>query len=483
MAQPNLDEEREWIGDWWLPEKPDVIVPGILRYEPDTGLHLQLIGGFEDESVARLPPGLLMLPAGPTRWSMVHGRAESTLITLRDVHHRKTSGYTFGISRPASQLLAPTVALIGIHQAVDAQFGEVTVSIERLHNWASADGLSTKWKFDEKNSGPTGEASVEILPQANQETIVGDLSVRLVYPHSLPQPKTSPRAVSGEIRQWATLTFEFAQATSFEDALDYAASARDLATLSTMTRCGVIWMRLLAADPTDTDPYPTRRGKGAVEAYYHSTVLPGPDNTDKRMEPLFTLSDVEFGTFMATWLNRKELEAPRRMLLTPLGAVGPGYVEPETLAAVSAAEVLHRSLHAEPGIPQDTFDEIKAMLLDAVPPEHKEWLNGRLSSNQPGLARRLRELAESIDIEVLAVVVPSTKDWVSKATSSRNTIAHGGGSRGSDTFESLIALTIVTRAIIALVLLTEYGIATDRLKSLVDSHDYFRKAAEAAKRL
>ncbi|WP_155057833.1 ApeA N-terminal domain 1-containing protein [Streptomyces blattellae] len=44
----NLDEAGEWAGLWWLPEDPDEQVPGVLRYDPESGLSLSLIGAFED---------------------------------------------------------------------------------------------------------------------------------------------------------------------------------------------------------------------------------------------------------------------------------------------------------------------------------------------------------------------------------------------------------------------------------------------------
>ena len=29
-----LDESAEWTGHWWLPEEPDRVIPGVLRYDP-----------------------------------------------------------------------------------------------------------------------------------------------------------------------------------------------------------------------------------------------------------------------------------------------------------------------------------------------------------------------------------------------------------------------------------------------------------------
>lgn len=47
MDAPILHELKEWVGHWWRPEDPDTIVPGVLSYDQNTGLALQLIGGSQ----------------------------------------------------------------------------------------------------------------------------------------------------------------------------------------------------------------------------------------------------------------------------------------------------------------------------------------------------------------------------------------------------------------------------------------------------
>ncbi|WP_443058575.1 hypothetical protein [Streptomyces sp. NBC_00442] len=53
----HLDEAGEWSGLWWLPDDPGQPLPRVLRYSPDDGLALSLIGAFEDR-IMSVPPGL-----------------------------------------------------------------------------------------------------------------------------------------------------------------------------------------------------------------------------------------------------------------------------------------------------------------------------------------------------------------------------------------------------------------------------------------
>jgi hypothetical protein len=43
-----LSSEDTWRGQFWLPDKPEDVQRGILTYTPDEGVHLTLIGGFDD---------------------------------------------------------------------------------------------------------------------------------------------------------------------------------------------------------------------------------------------------------------------------------------------------------------------------------------------------------------------------------------------------------------------------------------------------
>ncbi|WP_208605857.1 hypothetical protein [Streptomyces albus] len=80
----NLDEVREWSGIWWLPDNPDQPLPGVLRYSPDNGLVLSLIGAFEDRIMSTPSPGLTVFHEGSRNWDVIHGAAEQQEISLLD---------------------------------------------------------------------------------------------------------------------------------------------------------------------------------------------------------------------------------------------------------------------------------------------------------------------------------------------------------------------------------------------------------------
>ena len=67
-----LDQAAEWAGQFWRPDQPDNVESGRLRYDPEDGLHLDLVSGARFPDLHDEFPWIL----GQT----VDGR----LVTLRD---------------------------------------------------------------------------------------------------------------------------------------------------------------------------------------------------------------------------------------------------------------------------------------------------------------------------------------------------------------------------------------------------------------
>ncbi len=115
----NLDESGEWSGIWWLPGAPDEKVPGVLRYDSESGLSLSLIGAFEDRVISSLAPGVTTVYEGHRTWDVIHGAAERREITLLGCVPSKKAQRTYGarIPTPETQTIAAVAALIGAHVA------------------------------------------------------------------------------------------------------------------------------------------------------------------------------------------------------------------------------------------------------------------------------------------------------------------------------------------------------------------------------
>jgi len=71
-------DPQEWTGHWWLPGVPDQTVPGVLRFGPNDGLTLSLIGGFESRVLHRHGSGMVERIGESRTWPVIQGVAGNT---------------------------------------------------------------------------------------------------------------------------------------------------------------------------------------------------------------------------------------------------------------------------------------------------------------------------------------------------------------------------------------------------------------------
>src|SRR5262245_39998207 len=183
----DLDESAEWAGLWWLPDESDEQIPGVLRYEPEGGLVLSLIGAFEDRIMSSPSPGVEVVHEGHRVWDVIHGVAKQRQITLLGcVPLGSTRTYGARVNSPDSQTVATTTALIGAHVSGtdDAAFSAAEVSVEDLGLWAASPVLEG---FRGTSDGKLdGSGHISVKPLAPQSIVVDETEFRLSHRHTSP---------------------------------------------------------------------------------------------------------------------------------------------------------------------------------------------------------------------------------------------------------------------------------------------------------
>ncbi|MBY8119497.1 hypothetical protein KW495_06095 [Vibrio fluvialis] len=67
MKKYNLNENYEFVGLWSTPTDPEQLIPGVLKYNAETGINLELEGSFSGEE-----------------FNIIHGHASGVNITVVD---------------------------------------------------------------------------------------------------------------------------------------------------------------------------------------------------------------------------------------------------------------------------------------------------------------------------------------------------------------------------------------------------------------
>ncbi|WP_329218846.1 hypothetical protein OG352_20835 [Streptomyces sp. NBC_01485] len=479
----NLDEAGEWSGIWWLPDDPDQPIPGILRYSPDDGLVLSLIGAFENRIMSTPSPGLTIFHEGSRNWDVIHGAAEQQEISLIGCYPsdvRRTIGSR--VKSPDKQTVVAMTALVGAHVngEDDAVFSAAEIAVEDLDFWAASSVFEGFLGATDGEIDGTGSISVKPVP--TRSVLVAGTEFRLQHQHTLPFFDHRKGGTVGRMHDTAFVRIVPAAPFSLGGAREAASLVQDLVSLATHRAAGVIWLRLEMAEPEPTllpDGHPAPRRR--AEVIYSPTALGrGNAKAVDHNRVFFTCESLPFEEVVPRWHEaRGRLKAATSMLLG-LRYAPARYVENNLLTAVGAAEVLHRGLRIdEKPFPRADFKAMRDAMLEQVPGRHRERFKGVIR-NDPTLRDRLYALAARPDQDAIALLMPDVDRWAERTTRARNDLTHEGRTPNHCT-EELIAVVEVTTAVIILNLLHELGLPAERQSEIVRKHPQLRATATTAR--
>ncbi|WBP92927.1 hypothetical protein O6072_25070 [Mycolicibacterium neoaurum] len=476
MARLDLSQEARWLGHFWLPDEPGNRQPGVLTYVPGEGLHLSLIGGFSDAAWIPRDSTTKLLSNRTRRWPLIQGHAERESITLLGCAEVRGQMAGTGTAMYRQEIRANS-ALVGIHiPAIDAPvFSGIELEVENLGGWASEPDMTIEIEIE---SAPR-RWRVQTEPQESRFAEVEGTTIELGRRYTLPDfdPRRGSSAVSGEAVSY--MQFQSKEPKALGDWINYVPILQDLLSLALDTPCGVVRQVLIpAADIFEDAAYDA---SARILLLTNEMVVPRPTEPGIQSEDaLFTLKDVDFAKVLPAWLAvRRQFLATCNMVIGAMYLSDPGYLASQVVTAVTAAEAMHRALSVEPPIPQAEFNLLKKQLVEIVPADRRQWLREKLGRNDHTLRQRLEHLVKRLDPSLAEKLLPNPEKWAAAATSTRNGIAHEGGSTGD--VELMYAVVKVTQAVVKMNLLSELGISVERLQYALATNRDFRSAARQAR--
>jgi hypothetical protein len=251
-------ENFEVRGHWWLPERSDYKVAGVLKFSAERGAELELFGSlrslldleerFERDGVTQveMTDNALELSA---RYPRVLGEAEGKPYTLDDCFATHTSWATFG--GPGSQILNIGRILRGVFfetgEAIEAS--GVSFAVAYLNYWLAETGITEKWNFSE-NGAPLAEGIPEFRLEASQSPIEKSRSpmartVTLRHRVGIEGDRIDRRSITQSFN-WRIDSS--GGKVSVEDALDWASGVQDLISICSLESAGFEFVQLCHPD-------------------------------------------------------------------------------------------------------------------------------------------------------------------------------------------------------------------------------------------
>ena len=162
-----------------------------------------------------------------------------------------------------------------------------------------------------------------------------------------------------------------------------------------------------------------------IELFFRLPELPEDSDTEGSRNMLFMFADIadSWEVCIQNWFQKSELLEPVYELYFGTLHQHDMYPIHEYSSLAQALETYHRRTSNRSELPKDDFKVRRKEILDAVSPEYKDWLQGKLNfANEISLAERLREILSTYT-EIFGPF-SGQEDFIKKIKDTRNYLTH-----------------------------------------------------------
>lgn len=374
-----IEEEYKKTGYFWLPEKKENKIPGILSINDGGKIELEIVGHFNDEIESSTDNDGL---------SRIIGHVESDgLVTLDDCFYTNKNISFGGISK--SKILVHRV-LSGAAWEKDevVTFNIFSFSVDCLDEWVGISGINVDSGWNSKT------ATISYIPPDNIGfSLDNGMKLEICFAYTLPG---SSRVTEAKITQRAYFRLESDKTRNLSE---FTAIAFKITNLMCFAMDEIVALKNVSATSSEIQhgigndkQYPV-----PISIYYQS--IPFAEKRPKKSwhEMLFNFGAIKADAqqVLNNWLNAYEDLYPALNLYFSTKAGAQKYLEGKFLALAQGLETYHRRTSIETLMDSDAFESLVAEILKTCPEKHIDWLQGRLRhGNEINLGKRLKKIIE-----------------------------------------------------------------------------------------
>jgi len=461
---------------WWLPEEPERKIAGVLTFSQDD-ISLELIGILPRPELKPDASGEVELSLGPLSRERILGLSTGgKAFTLENCQVS-----SFNLSMPGffTERLAPSLILEGAHYASGEEvvFDELSVRYTQLDAWVATSGLSLSLQGEEDLAGidvsfrPPEHLVVE-LPQ-------GTIEVAFSWQVS----DRAPLGTEINVKQQAAFVVRFHEPTGLEQTLDCGYQLRNLVALGVGVPVTPVSIAGFVLPPANAEPDPLTGlapRKLRINLFYRLGNVPDVKDVHPA-QMLFTLADARerLAALLENWFAKQELLRPVFDLY--FGAVynRQAFLEQRFLSLMQAIETYHRRTSAATDLPAADHERRLEEINEAVPAEHREWLEKKLKhSNELILRQRLEDVLERCPGVTQKLISSKKRSFVHRAVAARNYLTHYSPdlAQQAPVGMRLYPLTVQLQALIEMCLLRELGFGCEEIDGFFERVERYREA-------
>ncbi|CCI36132.1 ApeA N-terminal domain 1-containing protein [Microcystis aeruginosa] len=499
-------EEFVSLGKWWLPNKPEVVVPGKLSFSPESGATLELIGSFYSSHLKEI---------GQVKISSIEGESNLTSAVRLDFikpeeiiilglldNNEKITLYRCSGQVKSFEFTKLTASLsfnveyvfrkIHFEYEQDIKLKSISVQYSHLEKWVGKSGIQVFASQEENKIWMSYQP-----PSSIHLAKIGSLDLYITFSPVYP---FYPNAYNANIEQKTYLTIQNPCNQPIDDCVKLLISFSDFLSFA-MTKATSVIKVTGKADVIHEKPVQQANGDFTLEKEARETqviIIFGLWNPTKSSEinlspdkMLFLFSDVENNlvSFFEAWINKREEYEPVFDLLMATMYSSSLYLGYKFLNIIQALEAYHTSKYEdsyqdkkiyEKGLYKkfrevlDKFPSESDNQENGISDEFRNALKGKLK-NQTSftLETRLKEILNKVSSLLPNNFIGNEKDrelFSKRASETRNALTHHNkekrqqAARGRELFQLFHTLTVILQ----ICLLRELNLPDESIKILVE---------------
>jgi hypothetical protein len=459
-------EKAEFNGYWWLPERPERMLPGTLIYDPEQETRLTTIGSFVDlNEFQRL-----------NRVEMILGvSTNGKIITL---HNLIPAGLQITAPGLTSANYIASVVFLGHHFQEEPQMRFRSLSIRYPHilEWTGFSGFRIEVPVHSKQEGDQLHVHYR-FPETLTAQVPGAL-ISLDYRYQM----------QGDYRN----EVELRQRTFVKITLEQAMSLHDLWNQFQIPICNYLTFAIgIPLSPLEliltSDNAMEEAQKGEPRAKEIEVLVQtqptaaGAGKSRAPHEMLFHLSALgtSFQTSLNLWFEKAQALEPAFKLYFGTIHGQHMYLEHQFLSLAQALETFHRRVYGGFYLGEEEFAAVLQALSGALPSNVPSNVATSYKMkleflNEYSLRKRLKNLVEAAG-KTARFLIPRPDDFVQRMTNTRHFLTHydnrlrGSSAEGEDLFW----LIQQAKFLFEVLLMREIGFPSELIKTLVEQNERY----------
>jgi len=414
MATKNytLFDDFELKGIWWLPDNPDLQVTGTLKFENKNDISLDLLGAFRE--IKALGSGNIFQP------EIILGISDNGKICTLFKNIEVQNQLNFpGIHKSKFR---SNYLFIGKHfkNSEEIQFSSLQVNFTNLENWLAISPFSLDIPKDIK-----GEWKVKHRWPMEFVAKLPELECVIESTHEFKTGGDNITRILWESNAYLKITPNKSKYFDWFWSVIY-----DLCNFLTLLVDETIYIKRLKAYGDDVEIAPGKITKETVEIFFAQKKYNPKENIHPfEMVIPFPRISKDIERVLSLWFAKSQQLRSVYDLFFGIFYNPNMYLQFQFLSLIQAVESFHRVTKGGKYLDDTAWKPYREKLANAIPTElessHRESLKNRIRyGNEYSLRKRISELLESLDEEILSRLSPTKKYFTGIIVDTRNYLTH-----------------------------------------------------------